>query len=248
MRAPRARTVASVAATALLVAGLLVALSGASHAEKALEPEAEAPAAHEPEAGAHGAAAGAHGEGAHHGMNFEALIVQALGFTILVVLLGKFAVPVILRLLRGRQERIRTTFDELEGGVRDLDAKKSDLAARLRTIENEAEDRKGKAFVEGAALRESLVAEGEETAVQILSKAKLEGELEHDAMLIAFRKLFVSFTFDGAEAVVRDVMDEKTQDALVDRFLDAFDDAAPRMAASIGAPGAEPDAAAGRGR
>lgn len=178
------------------------------------------------------AAGGAGGDYSHHSFLHDAdtrkaILVQFLGFAILAAILGKFAIPPAMRALRGRQDGIKQTFDQLDHDLAFAKDGKKQEEDRLRSLETGASERMQRAVDEGAKLREQLAAEGEEGAARVAGKAKLEAEIEHQKMLLELRNEVVDVSFSAAEKVLRQTVNREVQDQLVERFLNDLETAGP---------------------
>ncbi len=206
----RARQVVVVVALAAALAGPAAGLARAED---------------KPAGGGHGAAPEAAPHDDHyHPMDLRAVAVQTLGFAILAILLGKFAIPILGKALRDRRDKIRDTLEGLERDEKSAVAAKSEAEARLKDVERGAADRIERALQEGHQLREQLTREGEEQAGKIAYKAKLEAEIERQKMLLELRNEVVDVAFSAARMVAAQAVDRQTQDALVDRYIDDLDD------------------------
>ena len=148
-----------------------------------------------------------------------------LGFVILAVILGKFAIPPAARALRGRREGIAHAFDELDREVDLASKKKRDEEERLKSLEGGVEERRKRATDDAASLRTQLAKEAEEAAARAMQKAKLEAEIEHQKMLLELRNEVVAVSFDAAETVLKEKVTREVQDRLVDRFLEDIETA-----------------------
>jgi F-type H+-transporting ATPase subunit b len=178
------------------------------------------------------ASASAAGGDHYHGLDVRALGVQLLGFTILAIILARYAVPPLAAALRARRERIRQGFAELEAEERTLTTGKAQAEAKLKDADRTAGERLERAFREGAELRDTLVREGEEAALKVGKKAKVEVEIERQKVRLALRNEVVSLSFRAAEGVLREAVDRATQDRLVDEFLAELDAVRPATAAA----------------
>ncbi|RME76021.1 MAG: hypothetical protein D6776_02000 [Planctomycetota bacterium] len=176
---------------------------------------------------AHGAAraaetaheAGAHAEGAHHGLSPDALIVQFLGFAILVVVLVVWVFPVIGKALRARSERIERGFGELEDRQRTAREQLEQTERELAQIEARSLERMQQAEAEGIRLRDELVREGEQAARRIVERGQVEAHIERAKMVLDLRNEVVEICFAAAERVVAQQIGEAEQAALLERFF-----------------------------
>jgi F-type H+-transporting ATPase subunit b len=198
---------------------VLLALAGAARPALALPPEG--PAA-EAEHGGHEAGS----EGAHehyHPLDTGALFVQIFGFVILFGMLAYWVFPPVSEALGRRRAAIAKRFDDLERGLDQAAGGKRRAESELQNAERRSLDRMAEATKEGARLREELVEEGTSLAAKIHAKARVEAAIERAKLMLELRNEVVDVGFRAAEAVIREAMDEETQDRLVASFIDGLD-------------------------
>ncbi|HVY61978.1 MAG TPA: F0F1 ATP synthase subunit B [Planctomycetota bacterium] len=163
-----------------------------------------------------------------HGLDLRALGVQLLGFTILAIILGKFAIPPAIRALRARSDRIRDELDALDRDEKAAAEARASAEKGLHDIDHGSVERMERAAREGVELREKLLREGDEGAEKVHYKAKLEVELERQKMLLELRDEVVEAALAAAAKILPSAVDRKTEDALVDQFLDELETLAAR--------------------
>src|SRR5688572_24012339 len=84
------------------------------------------------------------------GFNWHALIVQALGFAILVAVLARFVAPVLKKMLGDRSKSIEDRFTQLDKDVAESSRQMSEYQDRLSKIDVELRRRIQAAQDEGA--------------------------------------------------------------------------------------------------
>ncbi|MBI3268993.1 MAG: F0F1 ATP synthase subunit B [Planctomycetes bacterium] len=149
----------------------------------------------------------------------QVLAVQALGFAILALVLLKYAVPPLRRVLSERTERIRKTYEELDGARREIERLTQEYETRLAGMEKEAAERIAKALEEGTQGRDRLLAEALEHAEHVRRKAEAEIELEKQRALEEIRTAVVERSFATAQRLASRVVTDEAQDRLVEEYL-----------------------------
>jgi F-type H+-transporting ATPase subunit b len=169
------------------------------------------------------------GDGGHHEYHLDTkswirfLVVQGLGFALLLALLFKLVIPVLRKALDERAERIRVTYEKLEKEKAELDRMTAEAERRLAGIEAEAKAKSEAAVREGAAQKAALVAEAEASAFRILAKAKTEIEMEHAKAIEEIRLTLSRLAMDAAERIVREQLTPQKQEELIERFISDID-------------------------
>lgn len=150
------------------------------------------------------------------------LIWGALSFTVLFVLMWKFAYPGIKKGMEGRTERIRNDLEAAETAKADAQRVLEEYRAQLADSKAEAgriieearqqadqlkRDQEQRLQVELTAMRERAAADVESARTQAL--ADLRGEV-------------ASLVSEGVDRVVRGGLDQATQQRLVDEYINSL--------------------------
>jgi ATP synthase F0 subunit b len=224
----RARTAIDAAARLLLAAA--IALWPAAAIAEGDGHGAKPPAAGAPAEAEHGGGA-KHGGGEHHGyrhMDPKALVTQAAGFAILAYILWRYARPVIVRMLEERRQRIVATFEKLDRDEKEAADAKANAEYGLREVERGAAARLDEAAREAAELRDELFLEAEQYAARAQQRLALESRIQRETARLLVRNRLVDYSLRAAEETLRAGVDRATHDAIVDKFLDDLDAAAPK--------------------
>jgi len=154
------------------------------------------------------------------------LLSQAIAFVILAVVLWKFVIPVLAKMLRDRSQGIQTKFDDLARETREASESLAAIQARLADIGTETKRRIDAALAEGAKARELAVAEANTQAAAELAKAKRNIEIERDKAVLELRSELARLTLETTERTIDSLMNEKLHGRIVDGYLDVVEKAA----------------------
>lgn len=158
----------------------------------------------------------------------ETFIGQLVGFAAIVLLVWRYAVPPVRRMMTARQEMVRQQLKDSKEAAKRLEQSE-------RAYERAAESAKD----ESERLIEEAKADSERIAEQLQAQAEADGERVRAqgsrqigvlrAQLIRQLRLELGHESvrQAGELVRTFVADEKQQSATVDRFLDELDDMAP---------------------
>jgi F-type H+-transporting ATPase subunit b len=143
-------------------------------------------------------------------------------FTLLLILLWKFAWKPLLTALHNREEKIRRDIE---------DAEKQNAEAKQMYEENkrllaEANSNAQKIILESRNLankiREEIVGKANEEAHKILEQAKEEIERQKESALESIKNEVSNIAIKIAEKIIEENLDEDKQRGLINRFLNQF--------------------------
>ncbi len=170
--------------------------------------------------------ADAHAADAHHGghglthsqiMNF---IWHILNFSILVVVLVKFLKKPISDALTGRQQGIKSQFEELEAKRVEAERMYAEYEKKLSGMDVEAQ-RILKTFVEqGEAEKARIIEQAEESARRIKAQAELYVQQELSKATVQLQKEVSEMAVAMAEEIVRKNITEEDQHRLIAEYLE----------------------------
>lgn len=163
------------------------------------------------------------------GIDWQLVIVQVVGFLILLGLLGKFLYKPIFGMLEERQQDIKNTYDQLDRDREAMEAARREYEQRLRGIEEQAREQIQSAVKEAQELRAGIVSDAHKQAEALLEKARADSERERQRAFLEMRQQIADLAILAAGKVVGESLDGQRQRRLVDDFI-----------ASVGTPGAAP--------
>jgi F-type H+-transporting ATPase subunit b len=162
---------------------------------------------------------GGEGGGGLYDINTGLSVWTLIVFTLLVVILGKFAWGPILKNVEAREKGIQSALDEAAQrnveAARLLDEHRAQLAdARRQAAELIAEGRTA-----GEGVRKSIEEKARAEAQQIVDRARQEIERERDAAIAALRKESVDLALAAAAKLMQQNLDQAKDRQLVERYL-----------------------------
>ena len=159
------------------------------------------------------------------GFHWPSLIAYLLNFTILLIVLSKFAYKPILKILDERSSNIKDSL-ELADKVREESAQQQ---AQLDDQLVEAR-KQGQAIIEDARSAAEKLSDQErekskKDAEEFLVKAKSDIERERDSAMDELRANFGGLAVSAAEQIIQRSLDENTHKDIIDNVLEnAFTD------------------------
>jgi F-type H+-transporting ATPase subunit b len=148
------------------------------------------------------------------------LVTQILGFLIVVWILGKYAWPVVLGQIDARQHKIETDLRQAEFERQEAEQLKANLDQELKGIEAKARARIQEAVGEGQRLAGEIKATAQREATGRLTRVGEEIERERDKAAVTLKNDVVRLAIGTSEKILRQKLDEKEQQRLVDEFIE----------------------------
>jgi len=159
----------------------------------------------------------------HHGyrhLDGRALTVQIFGFAVLAFILLRYVKDPVAQALEARRTKIRETFEGFEKQEKETADAQANAEYGLREVERGAAARLDEAASEGAALRDQLIAEGEQYAARVKERVAIDEELGRQTTLLLLKNRMIDLSLRAAEETLRQGVDRPTHDGIVDKFLD----------------------------
>jgi len=146
-------------------------------------------------------------------------VAEVIAFVLMILILGRWAFPVVMRVA---EERQRLIGEQLAAAER----ARQEAEERLRAAEASLQEARGRAaeVIEGAGrsgeqLRAELRARAEEEARRIAESARREIEAERQQAIDSVRGQVADLVVAATEKVVGETLDDKRHRALIDRAI-----------------------------
>ena len=154
------------------------------------------------------------------GINLKIFIAQLVNFTVVLLVLWKFAYKPIVRLLEQRQEKIERGVkqaEEVEKRVQELEqeqksvitAAKAEASKILEEVRVTAEERK-----------KELLAKAKEEVKSVVEQGKIQLEAQKMQMLVEVREEIAALAVEAARKILEDGVDEKKAMKLATEVID----------------------------
>ena len=147
------------------------------------------------------------------------LVTQALGFLLVLWVLGKFAWPKVLGFIEERQHKIATDIQHAEFERAEAARLKTDLEKELRAIEAKARARIQEAVTEGQRIAGEVKASAQKEATERLQRVTEEIDRERAKAAVSLKEDLVRMAITTSEKILREKLDDKTQRRLVEEFI-----------------------------
>jgi len=153
------------------------------------------------------------------GINFKSVIVQGVGFLILLFVLKKFLFGKISALMKERSEGIKSSYAKIEGDKSAVEKMKIDYQVKLAEVETAAAMKIQEAIDEGGKLGEGIVSRAQDEAELIRLKAQEGIEQERKKALTEIRNQVVSLSMLASSRIIQQSINQQTAETLVDDVI-----------------------------
>ena len=148
------------------------------------------------------------------------LIAGILAFSIIFLVVWKFALPKLSQILEARQQAITGQLTEAESAKKEAESLLDDYKEQVAGARKEANQIVDDARQSGEALRTDIVAKADAEAAEIAEKARKEASAERERAASRIRDEVAALSLDVAQKVVAGTVDDGAQRDLVARYID----------------------------
>lgn len=148
------------------------------------------------------------------------LIWGIVAFVLLFLLLSRFALPSMNRMLEDRRARIQGQLEEAEAIKVEAEELRRQYEQQLKDARAEANAIIDRARGDAEQVRESKIAEAEEEAESIRQRARTDAEAERARLVQQLRTQVAALSVDLAGRIVHRELDEEQHRTLVDEYID----------------------------
>jgi len=153
-------------------------------------------------------------------INLPLLISSLLGFLFFAWVLKKFLWGPVLGVIDERRDSIEQAFREVDQAKADVAQMKSDYEAQIASIAAASQARVQEAVETGQRLAAEIRTAAEDQREKLLRKTQEDIQREKEKALAQLREQAVGLSFEIAQRVLREGLDQAQHDRLVQRFVD----------------------------
>jgi F-type H+-transporting ATPase subunit b len=149
------------------------------------------------------------------GIDPRFLVVQVVGFLILIFVLSKYAFGPLLAVLEERQTTIRNNLDEAESRRNEMARLQNVYEERLAKIEDEARDKIQAAVREAQVARDEIIARAHADSQAVLLRGTQELDQERSKAMEEMRNEIADLAVQAAGRVIKANLDSASHAALI---------------------------------
>jgi F-type H+-transporting ATPase subunit b len=147
------------------------------------------------------------------------LIWGGLAFLVLLGLMWKFGLPPVRKMLKDREDRIRTDLERAEEAKVEAEGVLEDYRRQLAEARNEASQIVEASREQAEEVRRELIAKAEQDAAEIRQRASEDARLAGDRAMGELRASVTQLSIELAEKVVEHNLDHDTQIQLIESYI-----------------------------
>lgn len=147
------------------------------------------------------------------------IIWGALAFVILLVIMWKFALPGVKKMMEQRTERIRQDLERAEQAKTEAEATLSEYQQQLADSRNEGARIVEEARQAADQVRQDLISRAEADAAEVRQRAQQDVNLATDRAMADLQRRVADLSIELAEKVVERNLDHDTQIALIESYI-----------------------------
>ena len=154
------------------------------------------------------------------GINFKAIIIQGVGFLILLFVLKKYLFGKISAVIKERAEGVKSTYAKIENDRVEAEQLKIEYHRKLSEAETEAAKRIQEAVNEGNRVCEEIIKRAREEVELMRIKAQEGIDLERKKALADIRNQVVTLSILTSSRIIQQSISSQTAEKLVDDFIE----------------------------
>ncbi len=154
------------------------------------------------------------------GVNIKAIIIQAVGFLILLFILKKYLFGKISAMLNERSEGVKKVYTKVENDRAEAERLKIEYHKKISEAEAEAVRRIQDAVNEGSRISEEIIKCAREEIELLKVKAKEGIDQERKKALAEIRNQVVTLSILASSRLIRQSISAQTAERLVDDFIE----------------------------
>ena len=158
------------------------------------------------------------------GIDPKMLLLQVLGFLVVLFVLWKFVFGRVGGLLEDRQNEIVSRMNKLESDQQELDRLTAETRQRLNDIEAEGQEKIQAAIEQGNGERQAIVDEARREAAAELERARTEIQREKEGAILELRGIVAEVAIDAASQIIDQKLDADGHQHIIDEYLNRMPD------------------------
>ena len=153
------------------------------------------------------------------GIDPKTIIIQALGFLVVLAVLWKFVFGKVGGLLEERRTEITSQIAQLKSDREELDRLTVETRQRLADIETEAQTKIQAAIEQGNTERQQILAQARSEADDEVSRARTEIQREKDEAISELRGVVAELAIDAASKIISAELNAERHQQIIDASI-----------------------------
>ena len=161
------------------------------------------------------------------GIDPKTIIIQVIGFLVVLGVLWKFVFGKVGGLLEERRTEITTQLAQLQTDRQELDRLTAETRQRLSDIETEAQAKIQAAVEQGNAERQQILAQARQDAADEVERARAEIQREKDEAIAELRGVVAELAIDAASKIISAELNAERHQHIIDASISRLPEAPP---------------------
>ena len=153
------------------------------------------------------------------GIDPKTIIIQVIGFLVVLAVLWKFVFGKVGGLLDERRSDIVTQLEQLRTDREELDQLTAETRQRLADIENEAQTKIQAAIEQGNAERQEILTQARQEAEDEVTRARAEIQREKDEAISELRGVVAELAIDAASKIISEELTAERHQHIIDASI-----------------------------
>jgi len=152
-------------------------------------------------------------------INLAAVMTQAIGFVLLVVLMGKFVYPRVGEVIENRQSEIQSTLDHIAADRRAMEETRARYEQQLANIEAEAREHIAGAMRQAQEEAAAILAKTRDEAAAHRDRALADIEQERKKAIVEIRSEMADLAVVAASKILEREINPNVHRDLIGHFI-----------------------------
>ncbi|MXZ01045.1 F0F1 ATP synthase subunit B [Candidatus Poribacteria bacterium] len=153
------------------------------------------------------------------GIDPKTIIIQVIGFLVVLAVLWKFVFGKVGGLLEERREGIVAQLEQLRTDREELDRLTAETRQRLADIETEAQAKIQTAIAQGDAERQQILTQARQEAETEIARARAEIQREKDEAILELRGVVAELAIDAAGKIISEELNAERHQHIIDASI-----------------------------
>ena len=153
------------------------------------------------------------------GIDPKTIIIQVIGFLVVLAVLWKFVFGKVGGLLEERRSQITSQIEQLKVDREELDRLTAETRQRLADIETEAQTKIQAAIEQGDAERQQILTQARQEAEDEIARARAEIRREKDEAISELRGVVAELAIDAASKIISEELNAERHQQIIDASI-----------------------------
>lgn len=153
------------------------------------------------------------------GIDPTIIVVNIIGFLLLVLLLRKLLYGPITGIIEERANDIRSTYEAAETEKSTMEQLRADYETRLAGIEAEAREKIQAAIKEAQGMKSEIITEAREKADEVIKRGEGELSREREKLVVELRHQVADLVVGASSKLLDRELDDTAHRKLIDDYI-----------------------------